>query len=248
MPDAGGRRDGALLEVRDVTRAFGGLVAVRNLSFEVREGEFLSIIGPNGAGKTTVFNLITGLYRPNAGDIRLDGRTIVGLRPHRVAALGIGRTFQIPQPFSDLSVRENVLVAAFVRGTVSAARRRADRAMSLTGLAGRADALPRTLTVAGRKRLEVARALATAPRLLLLDEVIAGLNHTEMAEMVEVIRRLRGEGIAAVAGVEHVMAAVVRLSDRILVLDQGRRIAEGTPDEVMRAERVIDVYLGREEG
>ena len=233
-----------LLALRGVTRSFGGVVAVRDLSLDINAGEFLSIIGPNGAGKSTVFNIISGFHRPDRGSVLLAGKNIVGFRPHTIAQLGVGRTFQIPQPFAELTVLENAVVAALVRGTHAEARARARRALEITGLHDDAQRMPRALTVADLKRLEIARALATGPKLLLLDEVMAGLNPVEMAKIIEMIRSLRSEGIASVAGVEHVIAAVVQLSDRILVLDHGQVIAEGDPQEVLASRAVIDVYLG----
>ncbi len=232
------------LAVRNVTKAFGGNVAVRDLSFDIRDGEFLSIIGPNGAGKSTVFNLISGFHKPDSGTIDYEGKPIVGLRPHVICERGIGRTFQIPQPFTDLTVMENATVAGLVRGTHADARARARHALELTGLDRIADRYPREMTAADLKRLEVARALATGPKLLLLDEVMAGLNPKEMGSVITMIQGLRAEGIACVAGVEHVIAAVVQLSDRIIVLDHGEEIAEGDPQTVLNSEAVITVYLG----
>ena len=238
--------DGAvpLLSMRGVTKVFGGVVAVRDFSLELLPGEFLSIIGPNGAGKSTVFNVISGFHRPDSGQILLEGRPLTGLRPHTIAELGVGRTFQIPQPFGELTVLENTVVAGLVRGTHAEARKRAGRALELTGLAGDAQRMPRELTASDLKRLEIARALATAPKILLLDEVMAGLAPVEMGKVIEMLRSLRSEGIASVAGVEHVIAAVVQLSDRIIVLDHGQEIAQGDPQTVLSSQAVIDVYLG----
>ena len=234
----------ALLTVDSVTRRFGGLVAVRDLSFTTNDGEFLAIIGPNGAGKTTLFNLLSGFYRPDSGSITFAGTEIVGMRPHKIAELGIGRTFQIPQPFGELTVLENVTVAGLVRWRLAEARERAHAALRICGLESRAQDFPRALTASNRKRLEVARAVATGPRLLLLDEVIAGLNRTEMHEIIETIQTLRTEGIGTVCGVEHIIAAVIRLADRIIVLDHGQLIASGRPDDVLNAPEVIEIYLG----
>ncbi len=195
-----------LLEVKDLTKRFGGLVAVDSLSFTVSAGETVSIIGPNGAGKTTVFNLITGFYQPTRGEINFDGLNLVGSKPHRTALFGVGRTFQLVKPLRGLSVFENILVGAFARtGDRSEARRIAQDVIEFTDLSALGDALADGLPIGMRKRLELARSLATGPKLILLDEVMSGLNPTESKEAVELIRRLRDErGISAVAGVEHV--------------------------------------------
>ena len=219
-----------LLEVRNLTKTFGGLCAVRNVSFSVQKGEMLSIIGPNGAGKTTVFNLISGFHSPTEGEIRFKGEVINRLKPYQRALRGLGRTFQIVKPFPGLSILENVMVGAFARtNSVAQAREDAMRILAFVGLEGRAHLLASTLTLAGRKRLEVARALATKPDLILLDEVSAGLNPTEVEEMIGLLRRLADLGVSSVAGVEHVMQVVMTLSDRVVVLNHGEMIAEGTP-------------------
>ena len=236
-----------LLEVKDLTMRFGGRLAVDSLNFSVSEGETVSIIGPNGAGKTTVFNLITGFYRPTRGEVIFNGKNLIGKKPHEVALAGIGRTFQIVKPLRGLTVFENVLVGAFARASHrSEAKRIAEDIIQFTGLAALSDALAMGLSIGMRKRLELARSLATGPRLVLLDEVMSGLNPTESKEAIDLIKRLRDErGISAVAGVEHVMHVVMSVSDRVIVLNHGRKIAEGKPEEVAADKEVITAYLGQ---
>lgn len=235
-----------MLEVKNLTKRFGGLTAVESLSFSVRQGETLSIIGPNGAGKTTVFNLITGIHSPSGGDILFEGASVVGKKPHEVALRGVGRTFQIVKPFPGLSVFENVLVGAFARTSDrEEAEEIARTTLEFTGLLSLRDAAAKGLPLPLRKRLELARSLATQPKVILLDEVAAGLNPTESKEAVDLIRRLKDErGISAVAGVEHVMHVVMSISDRVIVLNYGRMIADGTPNEVASNQEVIAAYLG----
>ena len=233
-----------LLAVEGVSRRFGGLLAVDTVSLAAPAGRITGLIGPNGAGKTTLFALISGFLAPNAGAIRYDGETITALPPHQRARRGIARTFQVVQPFAGLSVRENITVGAHLRHRGRAeALAAADLVGREVGLGGLLDRPADTLTVAGRKRLELARALATEPKLLLLDEVLAGLNPTEIREIVPVIRRLCDRGITIMM-IEHVMQAVMSLSERIFVLAEGRVIAEGTPGEVAANRAVIEAYLG----
>jgi branched-chain amino acid transport system ATP-binding protein len=235
-----------ILRVERLVKRFGGLTAVDGVDLAVGEDEILGVIGPNGAGKTTLFALIAGSLAPTSGTVWLDGRAISRLAAHQVVAAGVVRTHQIVRPFATLTVLENAIVAARrgARRTGRAPHELAEEAVSFVGLADRASAYPRALTLAGRKRLELARALATSPRVLLLDEVIAGLNPAEAARLAALIGEIRsGRGISVVM-IEHVMPAVMRLSDRVVVLDHGKKIAEGTPAEVAADAGVIEAYLG----
>jgi branched-chain amino acid transport system ATP-binding protein len=233
-----------MLEVRGLSKSFGGLKAVDQASLDVRQGEIVGLIGPNGAGKTTLFAAIAGFHAPDAGRVAFEGKDITGLAPHRICAAGMVRTFQITQPFAKISVRENIMVGAYFR---TADRKRAEReaeaVASMVDMAGQLDQMGADLTVAGRKRLELARALATRPRLLLLDEVMAGLNPTEITEIVQVIRAIRESGVTILL-IEHVMQAVTSLAERVYVLNQGRMIAEGTPAAIADNPEVIEAYLG----
>ena len=233
-----------MLEVRGLTRAFGGLKAVDGVDLDVAEGAIVGLIGPNGAGKTTCFAAIAGFVRPDSGTVRLAGEDVTGREPHLVARAGMVRTFQITQPFARLSVRENVMVGAWMHRVPRAeARARAERVAHALGMGAMLDMRAGDLTVAGRKRLELARALATGPRLLLLDEVMAGLNPTEVEEIVGVVRRIRESGVTILL-IEHVMQAVVSLAEHVHVLNQGRIIARGTPAEVAADRAVVEAYLG----
>ncbi|TMD62136.1 MAG: ABC transporter ATP-binding protein [Chloroflexi bacterium] len=240
--------DSALLAGRAVVKRFGGLVAVNAVDFEVRRAEIFGLIGPNGAGKTTLFRCISGMYAPTSGSIRLRGKEIGGLAAHVVCARGVVTTHQIVRPFLEMNVRRNVLVGVlYGRSGLRGARADAEvqRILEFTELAPHEHIAAKSLTLARRKRLEVARALATRPDVLLLDEVAAGLNPTESARMVELIRRIRDAGVTIVM-VEHVMKAIMSVSDRIMVMDLGAKIAEGAPAEIAKDQRVIKAYLGQE--
>ncbi len=233
-----------LLELTAVTKRFGGLLAVREVNLQVQAGELVGIIGPNGAGKTTLFNVIAGFYAPETGSVRVDGLDVTGLAPHELARLGICRTFQIVKPFGNLSVLDNVMIGGLTPlATVREARKDARRVVARCGLEAWAALPAKSLPIGLRKRLEVARALATRPRLLLLDEVMAGLNPTELSGMLALIRNLHAGGVTLIV-IEHIMAAIMQLCQRIVVLHHGEKIAEGPPEGVARDSRVIDAYLG----
>ncbi|MBX3600168.1 MAG: ABC transporter ATP-binding protein [Rubrivivax sp.] len=233
-----------LLALRGLSIAFGGLRAVQDVSLDVRAGTLSALIGPNGAGKTTLFALMSGFLKPDAGQVLFDGQDITGRAPHLNARAGMTRTFQIVQPFAAQTVRENIAVGAHLHEPRrAAALAQAEQVAQQVGLAAQLDKPAGDLTVAGRKRLELARALATRPRLLLLDEVLAGLNPQEIAEMIPVVRRI-AEGGVTVLMIEHVMQAVMNLAEHVWVLAQGQLIASGTPAEVTADERVIEAYLG----
>ena len=232
------------LAVRNLRRRFGGLRAVQDLSFSVNEGETLALIGPNGAGKTTSFNLITGYYRPDGGSVCAFGRELVGLRPHDICAHGLARTFQVARPFGKMTVLANVMTGALLRDhKLEVARQKAGEVIDFVGLTAKQHAPARDLTTIDQRRLELARALATQPRLLLLDEVMAGLNPAEIDQAVGLVGKLAQRGLTIVI-VEHVMRAIMAVASHIVVLDHGQKIAEGNPREVVANQEVIRAYLG----
>ena len=237
----------ALLEVAGISKSFRGLRAVHDASFDIAEGSINALIGPNGAGKTTIFNMVAGVYRPDSGSIAFDRKPIHGLRPDQICAAGIGRTFQVVKPFAGLSVLDNVMVGAFLREkTAAGARKMSLSVLEKLHLAAKRDVPASSLTLPDRKRLEVARALATRPRLLLLDEVMAGLTPTECDQMVEVFRELNRTDGLTILLIEHVMRAVMALAQHIGVLHHGEVIARGSPEQIVRDAAVLECYLGEE--
>jgi branched-chain amino acid transport system ATP-binding protein len=237
-----------LLELKNLTIKFGGLVAVNNLNLAVQEGEVLGIIGPNGAGKTTVFNLICGVYKPTKGEILLTGENVTGLEPFQLCKKGLGRTFQVVKPFPNKSVLYNVMIGAFLRyDNPKECREKALEVIELIGLTDKKELTAKSLTIVDRKKLEVARALATEPKILLLDEVLAGLNPAEVEVSIELIKEINRMGITIML-IEHVLQAAMVLSQRIIVLDYGKKISEGTPEEVASDPEVIKAYLGDKYG
>lgn len=237
-----------ILRLENVVKKFGGLRAVDGVSLEVGKGEFLAVVGPNGSGKTTLLNIISGVYKPDEGRVYFEGRDVTDLPPYKRARLGMARAFQVPRPFPELSVLENVVVGAVFNGGLDLhrAREAAEEALSYVGLASKKDQLAGKLTFNELRLLELARALASNPKLLLLDEVMAGLTPTEIDRFAELLRRLSEErGISAISLVEHRMRAVVRLAHRVVVMHQGKIIAEGPPEKALNDPKVIEVYLGR---
>ncbi len=235
-----------ILQVQNVSKRFGGLQALNAVSFDVQEGEIFGVIGPNGAGKTTLFNVIDGVYPPTEGKVVFRGEDITGMPPFKISHRGIARTHQIVRPLAELTVRENVTAGACFGPKnlpLGAATKVADEVLQFVGLAARSDMLAGKLNVAQKKRLELARALAAPPTLLLLDEVLAGLNANEVSDMLAVIREIRSRGITILM-IEHLMHAVMNVCDRIVVLDYGAKIAEGTPQEISSNSKVIEAYLG----
>ena len=235
-----------ILEAKDLTKSFGGLMAVADVSVKVNSGELVGLIGPNGAGKTTLFNMLSGYYKPTSGEVYFKGKDISKLKVFETSYLGIARTFQIVKPFGKMSVLDNVMVGAFAQtDNKKIAKEKALEVLDFVGLLGAKDNLAESMTLGGKKRIELARALATEPELLLLDEVVAGLNPSEVNGVIEIIRRICKEKQITIVMVEHVMQAIMALSDRIIVMNSGRKIAEGIPEEIANNPEVIQAYLGR---
>jgi branched-chain amino acid transport system ATP-binding protein len=241
-----GESAGMILQVLGVSKRFGGLQALSKVTIDLPEGEILGLIGPNGAGKTTLFNVINGVYRPEEGRVVFRGKDVTGRRTYQLAHMGMARTHQIVQPLNELTVHENAMVGACFGGEhhgLKSAGRIADEVLEFVGLVARRAQIAGSLNVAQKKRLELARALASRPKLLLLDEVLAGLNQTEIAALIQTVAEIRRRGVTIIM-IEHVMHAVMNVSDRVVVLDYGQQIAEGTPEEVSRHPQVIEAYLG----
>jgi branched-chain amino acid transport system ATP-binding protein len=233
-----------ILNVKNLTMKFGSLAAVDDVSLSVGKGEIIGLIGPNGAGKTTFFNCLTGYLTPQNGAVQFDGHSITGMRPNRICRLGLARTFQIVQVFREMATWENVIVGAFCRTANSAeAYQETMEILKFTGLYEKKDSLVGNLTIADHKRLEISKALATKPHLLMLDEAMAGLNATETIEAIELIKKIRDRGITLIV-VEHVMEVIMSISERVVVFDSGKKIAEDTPEKIVKNPRVIEAYLG----
>jgi branched-chain amino acid transport system ATP-binding protein len=237
----------SLIEVKDVTQKFGGLSAIADVSFVLNKGEILGLIGPNGAGKTTMFNVINGFYRPTKGDVFLKGKRVTNLRPHVLCKLGVARTFQVVRPLQRMTTLDNVIASAFIRTKTKAEAQEVSlEVLKFTDLYDDMNVLSKSLPLGKRKRLEIARALATQPEIILLDEAFAGLNPTEINEQIEIVKKIRTDRGITILIIEHHMKVIMAVSDRIIVLNYGQKIAEGTPYEIGHNPVVIEAYLGEE--